>query len=138
MFKKTISTLALTAAILGTTCMPAFAATPEVNTPDTSSTYTTVQPRINWTGTAKLNTTSYQNITSSNNVFPDSPTVTSDANNPGTVTLRVIDDKGKQVGSTKTVSPGKDVVLDQIPALSGTYTIQWKASVAGTYTFNVD
>ena len=65
MFKKTISTLALTAAILGTTCMPAFAATPEVNTPDTSSTYTTVQPRINWTGTAKLNTTSYQNITSS-------------------------------------------------------------------------
>ena len=94
MFKKTISTLALTAAILGTTCMPAFAATPEVNTPDTSSTYTTVQPRINWTGTAKLNTTSYQNITSSNNVFPDSPTVTSDANNPGTVTLRVIDDKG--------------------------------------------
>ena len=125
MFKKTISTLALTAAILGTTCMPAFAATPEVNTPDTSSTYTTVQPRINWTGTAKLNTTSYQNITS-------------DANNPGTVTLRVIDDKGKQVGSTKTVSPGKDVVLDQIPALSGTYTIQGKASVAGTYTFNVD
>ena len=73
-----------------------------------------------------------------NNVFPDSPTVTSDANNPGTVTLRVIDDKGKQVGSTKTVSPGKDVVLDQIPALSGTYTIQGKASVAGTYTFNVD
>ena len=53
-----------------------------------------VQPRINWTGTAKLNTTLYQNITSSNNVFPDSPTVTSDANNPGTVTLRVIDDKG--------------------------------------------
>jgi hypothetical protein len=115
-----------------------FCCTPEVNTPDTSSTYTTVQPRINWTGTAKLNTTSYQNITSSNNVFPDSPTVTSDANNPGTVTLRVIDDKGKQVGSTKTVSPGKDVVLDQIPALSGTYTIQGKASVAGTYTFNVD
>ena len=67
-----------------------------------------------------------------------SPWSPSDANNPGTVTLRVIDDKGKQVGSTKTVSPGKDVVLDQIPALSGTYTIQWKASVAGTYTFNVD
>ena len=46
MFKKTISTLALTAAILGTTCMPAFAATPEVNTPDTSSTYTTVHPLL--------------------------------------------------------------------------------------------
>lgn len=138
MFKKTIGTLAITAVLFGTTCIPAFAATPEIVSPDIPTEYTEIQPRINWSGTAKLNTTSYQNITSSNNVFPDSPTVTSDANNPGKVTLRVIDDKGKQIGSTKTVSPGDDVVLDQIPAFSGTYTIQGKASVAGTYTFNVD
>lgn len=138
MFKKAIGTLAITAALFGTTCMPAFAATPEIVPANIPTRYTEIQPRINWSGTAKLNTTSYQNITSSNNIFPDSPTVTSDANNPGKVTLRVIDDKGKQIGSTKTVSPGDDVVLDQIPALSGTYTIQGKASVAGTYTFNVD
>lgn len=46
--------------------------------------------------------------------------------------------KGNQIGSTKSVLPGEDVVLDQIPAFSGTYTIQGKASVDGTYTFNVD
>lgn len=138
MFKKTIGVLAITAVLFGTTSMPAFAATPEIVDINNSTGYTEIQPRINWSGTAKLNTTSYQNITSSNNVFPDSPTVTSDANNPGTVTIRVIDGKGKQVGNTKTIAPGKDVVLDQIPALSGTYTIQGKASVAGTYTFNVD
>ena len=138
MFKKSIGTLAIAAALFGTTCMPAFAATPEIIQQDIPTGYTEVQPRINWSGTAKLNTTSYQNITSSNNIFPDSPTVTSDANNPGKVTLRVVDDKGKQIGSTKSVLPGEDVVLDQIPAFSGTYTIQGKASVDGTYTFNVN
>lgn len=92
MFKKSIGTLAIAAALFGTTCMPAFAATPEIIQQDIPTGYTEVQPRINWSGTAKLNTTSYQNITSSNNIFPDSPTVTSDANNPGKVTLRVVDD----------------------------------------------
>ena len=82
--------------------------------------------------------TDYVNITSSNNIFPDSPLVTSDANNPGNVTIRVINEKGAQVGETKTIAPGSSVRLDQIPAFSGTYTIQGKASVAGTYTFNID
>ena len=56
MFKKSIGTLAIAAALFGNTCMPAFAATPEIIQQDIPTGYTEVQPRINWSGTAKLNT----------------------------------------------------------------------------------
>ena len=131
--------MALALTVAASMAVPAFAASEPV-APQNEPTAATesVSPCIYWTGTAKLNTTDYVNITSSNNIFPDSPLVTSDANNPGNVTIRVINEKGAQVGETKTIAPGSSVRLDQIPAFSGTYTIQGKASVAGTYTFNID
>jgi hypothetical protein len=136
--KKFVS-MALALTVAASMAVPAFAASEPV-APQNEPTAATesVSPCIYWTGTAKLNTTDYVNITSSNNIFPDSPLVTSDANNPGNVTIRVINEKGAQVGETKTIAPGSSVRLDQIPAFSGTYTIQGKASVAGTYTFNID
>ena len=130
--KKFVS-MALALTVAASMAVPAFAASEPV-APQNEPTAATesVSPCIYWTGTAKLNTTDYVNITSSNNIFPDSPLVTSDA------TIRVINEKGAQVGETKTIAPGSSVRLDQIPAFSGTYTIQGKASVAGTYTFNID
>lgn len=136
---KKIVSIALALAVASSMSITAFAAS-ESATPqnDTAVANEDVSPYIHWTGTAKLTTGDYSNITSSNNIFPDSPLVTSDANNPGSVTIRVVDDAGGQIGETKTVSAGSSVRLDQIPALSGTYTIQGKATVAGTYTFTVD
>lgn len=124
--KKFVS-MALALTVAASMAVPAFAASEPV-APQNEPTAATesVSPCI------------YVNITSSNNIFPDSPLVTSDANNPGNVTIRVINEKGAQVGETKTIAPGSSVRLDQIPAFSGTYTIQGKASVAGTYTFNID
>lgn len=99
----------------------------------------TVTPRIYWHGTANLVTSKYNTITGSNNIFRDSPVVTSDGNNAGDVLLRVLNGEGKQVGNLKIVSPGESVTLDQIPALSGQYNIQGKAvSVDDTYTFSID
>lgn len=42
MFKKSIGTLAIAAALFGTTCMPAFAATPEIIQQDIPTGYTEV------------------------------------------------------------------------------------------------
>ena len=135
--KKFVS-MALALTVAASMAVPAFASEPVAPQNEPTAATESVSPCIYWTGTAKLNTTDYVNITSSNNIFPDSPLVTSDANNPGNVTIRVINEKGAQVGETKTIPPGSSVRLDQIPAFSGTYTIQGKASVAGTYTFNID
>lgn len=81
--KKFVS-MALALTVAASMAVPAFAASEPV-APQNEPTAATesVSPCIYWTGTAKLNTTDYVNITSSNNIFPDSPLVTSDANNPG-------------------------------------------------------
>lgn len=98
-----------------------------------------IQPRVNWTGNARLSTDGYYNVTSSNNIFRDSPKVTNHAGNPGTIKVRIINGNGKQVGNTKEIKAGKTVTMDQIPAFSGTYTLQAKAiSKAGSYTITID
>ncbi|WP_274653271.1 hypothetical protein [Paenibacillus humicola] len=102
------------------------------------STETEIVPYVNWTGSAYITTNAYSNITSSNNFFNDSPLVTNSANSPGTITVRILDSKGAQVGSTKTIAAGKSVRLDQIPWNSGTYTLQGKGSVSGTYYISID
>lgn len=97
-----------------------------------------IQPRVNWTGNARLSTDGYYNVTSSNNIFRDSPKVTNHAGNPGTIKVRIINGNGKQVGNTKGIKAGKTVTMDQIPAFSGTYTLQAKAiSKAGSYTITI-
>lgn len=80
----------------------------------------------------------YNNIATSNNLFPDQPIVYSNGNNPGTVLIRVLDDKGQVVGNVKRVAPDSSVRLDTIPAMSGTYTIQGQTAVSGNYTFTIN
>lgn len=138
---KKIFSIALSLAMVFTLTATAFAAEPTASREaPIVTTQNEVSPRINWSGTAELTKTTWNNITSSNNFFPDSPLITSDSNNPGTVTVRVLNGDGNQVGGTKTMRPGESARLDQIPAFSGTYTIQGMVftGVAGTYTFTVD
>lgn len=97
------------------------------------------QPRVNWTGKARLGMVVYYNVTSSNNIFRDSPKVTNHAGNPGKIRVRIINSKGEQVGAVKDIAAGKSVTMDKIPALSGTYTLQAKAlEKEGSYTITID
>lgn len=96
-----------------------------------------IQPRINFNSTVYLDC-DWKQITSSNNLFPDSPLVSNPSDNPGDFQLRVFNDSGVQVGSTKTVSRGTSIRLDQIPALSGYYSVECKASVSGEYHITID
>lgn len=95
-----------------------------------------IYPRISWSGSAYISR-AWTNITASNNLFNDSPKVTNNASNVGTLSIRVINGKGAQVGSVKTVGPGQTVTLDKIPAISGTYTIQGYSGTPGTYTLSI-
>lgn len=92
-----------------------------------------------WSGSAYVSTKHYCNVTSSNNFFPDSPKVTNSANNPGKIYVRILNSSGQQVGRTKTIAVGKSVTMDQIPAFSGTYTLQAKAvTSSGYYSISID
>ena len=98
-----------------------------------------VEPQVNWSGNAYLTTAAYSNVTSSNNVFNDRPTVTNDSGNLGTITVKIVNSSGEQIGGTKTISKGKSVKLDSIPWNSGTYTLKAKASSKnGTYRISID
>lgn len=135
---KTMSACVL-AVVMACSTTSAFAASTDVEIPESSQSQPViVQPRIYFNGTARLTAGKWCNVTSSNNFFADDPLVTSNANNPGAVSLRVVNANGAQIGSTKKVSPGKSVRLDEIPAFSGTYTIQAYTEVGGVYTFVID
>lgn len=135
---KKFASIVLALTMVSSLCVPAFAAT-KAEAPETSATSTEVSPRIYWKGTVALNTTSYTTITDSNNIFPDSPKVISHIDNPGPVSIRVIDEDGQPVGKSYTVAAGNDVTLDRIPAFTGTYTIQGKATMtSGNFTFTID
>lgn len=90
-----------------------------------------------YAGGYHASTNVYSNIVTSNNVFPDNPKVISDANNPGTVLIRVKSSTGEIIGNVKRVAPGQSVTLDTIPAMSGTYVIQGQAGVSGNYYFHI-
>lgn len=137
--KKIFAIMGICAALTATT-IPTFAASEISNeqTISTDQTYT-VQPRVKWTGDARLGTNYYYNVTSSNNIFSDSPTVTNYAGNPGSIRVRIIGGNGKQIGKTKDIKAGKSVIMDKIPANSGTYTLQAKAlDKEGKYTISID
>lgn len=97
-----------------------------------------IQPRVNWSGTAYLAAKQWCNVTSSNNLFPDSPKVTNDASNPCSIKVRIVNEAGAVVGKEKEVEVGKSVTMDQIPALSGTYTLQAYSEKAGNFTISID
>lgn len=96
-------------------------------------------PLINWDGDPYLVTTRYVDITTSNNIFRDSPKVTNSARNPGAIYVRILNADGAVISPVKYVAPGQIVTMDQILAFSGTYTVQAKAAnVEGTYHIAVD
>jgi len=98
-----------------------------------------IRPYISWSGNAYLTTKAYSNVTSSNNIFTDSPVVTNASGNKGTIKVKVVNEKGEQVGGVKEVAPGKSVRLDKIPFGSGTYTIKAQAvDKEGTYLISID
>lgn len=131
--KKILATMGICVA-MATTSVTAFAA-PAPNYTEMSMENTDIQPRVNWTGKARLGTSVYYNVTSSNNIFRDSPKVTNHSGNPGRIKVRIINSKGEQVGKAKEIKAGSSVRMDRIPALSGTYTLQAKAlDKEGSYT----
>lgn len=98
-----------------------------------------IRPLVNWGSTAYLTTNAYSNVTSSNNIFNDRPLVTNSANNPGPIMVRIVNTAGQVIGSTKTILTGRSVRLDAIPAFSGTYTLQAKATTkTGNYFISID
>jgi len=98
-----------------------------------------IRPLVNWSGSAYITTAAYSNVTSSNNIFKDSPTVTNSADSPGPIMVRVVKSTGEIIGNSKTIFRGKTVTLDPIPAFSGTYTLQAKAvNSSGYYYISID
>lgn len=81
--KKILATMGICVA-MATTSVTAFAA-PAPNYTEMSMENTDIQPRVNWTGKARLGTSVYYNVTSSNNIFRDSPKVTNHSGNPGRI-----------------------------------------------------
>lgn len=137
MKKKIISLLVVI--LLLTTSLPAFATNSvSAEAVEQSEANEAVQSRIYWNGSAYLQSGLFCTIVGSNNLFGDAPLVTSNANNPGTVMLRVVNGSGAVVGNIKRVAPGESVRLDTIPATSGTYTIQGRTAVSGTYSFVIN
>ena len=64
--------------------------------------------------------------------------VKSHIKNPGSVVIRVYDEAGQPIGKNVRVAAGSSVRLDEIPAFSGTYTIEAMAiSSSGDYTFSI-
>lgn len=136
--KKALSAMGI-CVMLAATSVTAYAAEPMQASTAVTENDTRIQPRVNWTGKARLGLNVYYNVTSSNNIFPDTPTITNHAGNPGKIKVRIVNSKGKIVAGPKEVAAGKSVKLGQIPAFSGTYTLQAMAlSKAGSYTISID
>lgn len=132
--KKVIIASCLSLSILGVSTASNIANAEELTSSDGE-----ITPYVNWSGSAYLVTNAYSNVTSSNNIFADSPTVTNNVANAGSIKVRIVNSSGKQVGSVKEIGKGKSVVLDQIPAFSGTYTLQAIAmDKEDKYLINID
>ncbi|MGG2114185.1 hypothetical protein ABFY60_28040 [Lysinibacillus pakistanensis] len=110
--KKVIIASCLSLSILGVSAAPI--ANAEELTGESPETIE-VTPFIDWSGKAYLVTGAYTNVTSSNNIFSDSPLVTNVLGNKGSIKVRVMNEKGAQVGTVKTIAVGKSVKLDSIP-----------------------
>lgn len=100
---------------------------------------TEVRPLVNWTGDAYITTTGFSNVTSSNNIFSDSPRVTNASGNAGAIEVKIVDSLGEQIGKTYTIQKGKTVQMDKIPWNTGSYTLRAKAvSGNGSYTISIN
>lgn len=94
---------------------------------------------VNWSGQAYVPTGHYVNITSSNNIFTDTPTITNGSNNPRIIFVRIVNSAGAVVAGPLAVEPGHSVQLGPIPWNSGIYTLQAMAmEVAGDYFITID
>lgn len=98
-----------------------------------------VDPHFHWNDTVTLTITAWSNLTSYNNLFADSPTVTNHANSDGDLKVRVIDGNGNVIVSETTVPAGESVTLAKIPATSGKCTFQAKAITRqGSFRIDID
>lgn len=87
---------------------------------------------------ANLTTYSWNNVMGANNVVSDRPQITNLLNNPGAITVRVVQSlTGDIISQEQTLDLGQSVRLDRIPWNSGSYTLQAKATVDGSYRINV-
>lgn len=138
MNKKIIATSLLTGALLiGTISTGTVSAS--TSEQDNIKQDNQISPRVKWSGNAYLTTSAYSNVNSSNNFFNDRPVVTNSSGNKGSIKVMVMNARGQQVGSVKTIAKGKSARLDSIPWNSGTYTLRAKASSKnGTYLISID
>jgi hypothetical protein len=138
--KKFIIASCLSLSVLGVSAAPNIANAEElIDGSESIETTPEITPFIDWSGQAYLITTAYTNVTTSNNIFNDRPTVYNAAGNPGAIKVKVIDSNNQQVGKVKEIAKGKSAKLDTIPWSSGSYTIKAMAvDKKGQYTINVD
>jgi len=136
--KRTIIVSCLSLSIFGLSAVSSSvsaSSTELVNEPSSME----IQPRVKWSGNAYITTTGFSNVTSSNNIFNDSPRVTNDSGNSGSILVKVVNANGYQVGKTKEIAKGKTVTLDKIPWNSGTYTLKAKAITKNaSYRITID
>lgn len=99
---------------------------------------TIIVPYVDWSGNAYLTRNVWTNVTASNNVFTDTPTVTNVAGNPGTAKFRIVNGRGDVILESGYVDPGKSTSIGPIPAFSGTYTLQAVVEKTGTYNIKIN
>ncbi|MGG0645091.1 hypothetical protein ABE021_14300 [Sporosarcina gallistercoris] len=134
--KKAIIISCLSLSVFGASILPNSVSAMELTSESTS---TEIQPRVKWSGNAYITTTGYSNVTTSNNFFSDSPSVTNDSGNNGAILVKIVNSSGNQVGTTKEVGKGKTVKMDKIPWNSGSYTLKAKAVTKnGSYLITID
>lgn len=135
--KKNLFALALSLCMLVVCCVPAFATAPDESVAPRES--SEIQPRLNFNGPVYLTVGHWAVITGDNNFVAAELEIHSDIDNPGTVSIRVLDHERNQIGKTYVASPGETVRTGIIPAYVGNFSVEAKPiSVTGTYYFTVE
>lgn len=96
---------------------------------------TEVSPRINKTVSVSLNNTSWTTVVSDNNWFDAYVNVLNSAENPGTITVQIINEKGKIIDGPSTISAGNSADFT-VPSSAEKYTVKAKGN-SGTYSITV-
>ena len=98
------------------------------------------ESRINYTGNTFLHPGLWLTVTTSNNLFPDSPMVTNHSVNPGAISVRIVSALTHDViCSEMLLGRGDSGRTCRIPALSGEYAVQAMAmTTSANYLISVD
>ena len=98
-----------------------------------------ITPYLNVTTSTYITTDGWSTVATDNNWIPAKIRFTNDANNPGQVEVRVVNSSGSVVVDPVSISTGTTESLgSRVPAFSGTYSVQVKASyTTGYYKFTL-